>query len=552
MHLLTNLPLKSKFGLMFLVVFLTFTASGIISYRSIKQVQQEWDTYLDEIAIRQTRIMEIQTGFGYGGIIHNFKNYMIYGGDKNIEYYNTFSDTTKMAIDNYLQIKSLKNEERLALETINETLLHYDAAFLKLVEGHANHVSVDTLNSLVQIDDGPALNALHELKTVYTELTLQRNESIKNKIVASLSILLASLAIAISIVILINLIIGNRIVKSVAFLTSNLKAIANGDIGKKNITIYTRDELGEALQAMSEMKHKLREILSMVHETSDNFVNESKHLSQTAQEIAEGAKKQADATEMVSMSVEEMNANMVMNAENAQNTEKISFEASKRIEEGNQTSEIATQSITHIANRIKIINDIAFQTNILALNAAVEAARAGDYGRGFSVVAAEVRKLAERSKLAADEIDQASKTGVEVSVKARKQLEDIVPEILKTVDLVKEISAAAQEQISGAEQINSAIQQLHGITQQNASSSEEMSQRADELLIQARQLKRIVSFFKTKEEPVKNSDLKAKGNLASVKNTGQPIEASQLISDNKLELEPAAKNAAVEKELEMF
>ncbi|QQS51533.1 MAG: HAMP domain-containing protein [Bacteroidota bacterium] len=552
MHLLTNLPLKSKFGLMFLVVFLTFTASGIISYRSIKQVQQEWDTYLDEIAIRQTRIMEIQTGFGYGGIIHNFKNYMIYGGDKNIEYYNTFSDTTKMAIDNYLQIKSLKNEERLALETINETLLHYDATFLKLVEGHANHVSVDTLNSLVQIDDGPALNALHELKTVYTELTLQRNESIKNKIVASLSILLASLAIAISIVILINLIIGNRIVKSVAFLTSNLKAIANGDIGKKNITIYTRDELGEALQAMSEMKHKLREILSMVHETSDNFVNESKHLSQTAQEIAEGAKKQADATEMVSMSVEEMNANMVMNAENAQNTEKISFEASKRIEEGNQTSEIATQSITHIANRIKIINDIAFQTNILALNAAVEAARAGDYGRGFSVVAAEVRKLAERSKLAADEIDQASKTGVEVSVKARKQLEDIVPEILKTVDLVKEISASAQEQISGAEQINSAIQQLHGITQQNASSSEEMSQRADELLIQARQLKRIVSFFKTKEEPVKKSDMKAKGNLASVKNAGQPIEASKIISDNKIELVPAAKNAAVEKELEMF
>lgn len=552
MHLLTNLPLKSKFGLMFLVVFLTFTASGIISYRSIKQVQQEWDTYLDEIAIRQTRIMEIQTGFGYGGIIHNFKNYMIYGGDKNIEYYNTFSDTTKMAIDNYLQIKSLKNEERLALETINETLLHYDAAFLKLVEGHANHVSVDTLNSLVQIDDGPALSALHELKTVYTELTLQRNESIKNKIVASLSILLASLAIAISIVILINLIIGNRIVKSVAFLTSNLKAIANGDIGKKNITIYTRDELGEALQAMSEMKHKLREILSMVHETSDNFVNESKHLSQTAQEIAEGAKKQADSTEMVSMSVEEMNANMVMNAENAQNTEKISFEASKRIEEGNQTSEIATQSITHIANRIKIINDIAFQTNILALNAAVEAARAGDYGRGFSVVAAEVRKLAERSKLAADEIDQASKTGVEVSVKARKQLEDIVPEILKTVDLVKEISAAAQEQISGAEQINSAIQQLHGITQQNASSSEEMSQRADELLIQARQLKRIVSFFKTKEEPVKNSDMKAKGNLASVKNAGQPIEASKIISDNKIELVPDAKNAAVEKELEMF
>ncbi len=552
MHLLTNLSLKSKFGLMYLVVFLTFSASGIISYLSIKQVQQEWDTYLDEIAIRQTRIMEIQTGFGYGGIIHNFKNYMIYGGDKNIEYYNTFSDTTKMAIDNYLQIKSLKNEEREALKTISETLVLYDSTFLKLVEGHTNNADFETLNNLVQINDGPALEALHELKIVYDELTLQRNESIKNKIVASLSILLASLAIAISIVIFINLIIGNRIVKSVAFLTSNLKDIAKGDIGKKNIIIYTHDELGEALQAMSEMKQKLREILSIVHETSDNFVSESKHLSQTAQEIAEGAKKQADATEMVSMSVEEMNANMVMNAENAQNTEKISFEASKRIAEGNQTSEIATKSITHIANRIKIINDIAFQTNILALNAAVEAARAGDYGRGFSVVAAEVRKLAERSKLAADEIDQASKTGVEVSTKARKQLEEIVPEILKTVDLVKEISAAAQEQISGAEQINSAIQQLHGITQQNATSSEEMSQRADELLIQARQLKRIVSFFKTKEESAKTTDTKAKSNITSTIKAGQPVQAYKHISDDKIEIVPSTSNSSMDKELEMF
>jgi methyl-accepting chemotaxis protein len=505
MGILTKLTLKAKFGLMYLVVIITFSLSVIFSYNSINNVKEGWDNYLEEIAVRQSRIMEIQTGFGYGGIIHNYKNYIISGGEKSIEYYNTFSDTTQLALSSYSSVKNISSREREAIKLISETLYQYDDAFEKYRLGYENGLNIDSISKTILIDDSPALVALHELKTIYEELTEEKNEAIKAKISKSRSILLGSLAGAMLIVILINFLIGKRIIKSVAFLTSNLKAIAKGDISKKHIKIYADDELGQALKAMSEMKTKLREILDMVRDTSDNFVIESKDLSQTAQVIAEGANRQAASTEEVSSSIEEMHSNIQHNADNAKQTEQIAMFSANSIKEGSQSSEIATQAMSNITDKIKIVNDIAFQTNLLALNAAVEAARAGEHGKGFSVVAAEVRKLAERSKVAADEIDQASRQGVNVSEKAKEQLAKVVPDMEKTLNLVQEITSASQEQSSGTEQINAAVQQLNAITQQNAASSEEMAIRADELLIQARQMKRIISFFKTGETKVQRA-----------------------------------------------
>lgn len=289
--------------------------------------------------------------------------------------------------------------------------------------------------------------------------------------------------------------------KGVAF----AQDVAKGDLRKK-LDVRQDDEIGLLVNALNTMVFKMREVISDVKTAVDNVAFGSHELSAGSEQLSQGATEQAASAEEASSSVEEMNATIKQNADNAQQTEIIAKQSAKRAEESGKAVYDTLSAMKHIATKISIIEEIARQTNLLALNAAIEAARAGEHGKGFAVVASEVRKLAERSQVAAREISELSSGSVEVAEQAGVMLASLVPDIQKTAELVQEISSASKEQASGTAQINTAIQHLNSIVQHNAGSAEEMASTAGELSSQAEQLRAAISFFRTgQDEPVRKA-----------------------------------------------
>ncbi len=276
-------------------------------------------------------------------------------------------------------------------------------------------------------------------------------------------------------------------------------AEGEGDLTKR-IDNDCTDEVGLLCLATNNFIKKIHDVISNVKTNSEGLSDASNQVNSAAQDLSSGSSEQAASVEETSSSLEQMSATVNQNADSANQTEKMASSAAKQAEKGGEQVTQTVIAMKDIAEKIGIIEDIAYQTNLLALNAAIEAARAGEHGKGFAVVASEVRKLAGRSEIAAGEISKLAKSSVAVAEEAGTLLEEIVPSIRQTADLVQEINASSEEQASGIGEISSAMGQLDTVTQNNAALAEELSATSEEMTAQVQSLADMMSFFTVQGE----------------------------------------------------
>ncbi len=287
-----------------------------------------------------------------------------------------------------------------------------------------------------------------------------------------------------------------RSIKSLDESIGRVETVAAGNLTVKVKKSTKNNELSRLNNAILKLVEYLQSTINEINTNSEHLFSATQQLRVSSSKLSEGAGRQASSTEEVSSTMKEIQVNIEQNTENSKRTLLKSQKVQQNVlEVGNKSGNVVEANI-FINEKVAIIKEIAHQTNILALNAAVEAARAGEQGKGFAVVAGEVRKLAERSREAAEEIVNLSENTKKLSEEAGKSLLDIIPEIEETTQLVKDITSASIEQTSGTEQVNNSINQLNQLAQQNASTSEELATTSEELTAQAERLKKVIEYFK--------------------------------------------------------
>jgi methyl-accepting chemotaxis protein len=425
-----------------------------------------------------------------------------------------------------MQMAQYEREMQQLLETINQGLSRYEA-LIRLDEERRlydtftrdwkhyllEHEKVIALSRASQQEAARALynersrpaysaaiGSLEELVVVLQKASKKASDYSDATHALARGWILSAMGVSLVLGLLLSVLIARVISRPLNEAVQAADRIAEGDLTVR-ITSETQDEAGRLLAALQRMVQKLAQVIGEVREGASALASASAQVSASSQSLSQGTSEQASSVEETTSSLEQMTASITQNRGHGRQMEQMAVQGAKDAEEGGRAVKETVAAMGSIAEKISIIEEIAYQTNLLALNAAIEAARAGEHGKGFAVVATEVRKLAERSRTAAKEISGLATGSVKVATRSGQLLEELVPSIRKTADLVQEVVAASAEQTSGVTQMNKAMQHVDQVTQRNASASEELASTAEELSSQAEALSQLVSFFRMVEGP---------------------------------------------------
>jgi methyl-accepting chemotaxis protein len=350
--------------------------------------------------------------------------------------------------------------------------------------------------STVIIAAGNSVKALAKLIDTQNALGEAKRSQVNAEASASLQTIILLLILAIGVGFLFAFLGTRSVTVPISVMLGHFVEMTQGDLARR-ISVQSSDEIGQIGLSVNKFLDKLEKIISEVKGGAGSIASAAQQVSSSSSALSQGTSEQAASTEETTSSLEEMSASITQNSDNSKHMEQAASKGAREAEDSAKAVKQTVDAMKAITDKINIIDEIAYQTNLLALNAAIEAARAGEHGKGFAVVATEVRKLAERSQAAAKEISGLASSSVEVAERSGALLDELVPSILKTADLVQEVASASREQASGVNQINRAMAQVDQVTQRNASAAEELSSTAEEMASQADALAQLMAFFKT-------------------------------------------------------
>src|SRR5512133_1459046 len=505
-HQMRNLAIGVRLALGFMVVLVITLAVAATGYWGVESVADKTDEILGGAA-KANQLAEEMAKHSLG-LRRSEKDFLLSigasdeDGAKALRSWAAEQEALKKAA-NELKAVATGEGDQQDVDAMARDLVTYDAAMSKL-QGSVKAGEVTT--------PGQGNDALAPVKDAVRDLA-ERADTLAARHVAEMSeqdqviegtrgsvrtTMIVILLVGVLFGIAVSFYITQSITGPIAVVVGVVEKMAAGDL-RESPTVDRADETGRLLQAVKTMVEKLGEVIGEVRGGAEALTAASSQVSATSQNLSQGTGEQAASVEETTSSLEEMSASITQNAENSRQTEQMANEGARNADESGKAVNETVGAMKSIAEKISIIEEIAYQTNLLALNAAIEAARAGEHGRGFAVVATEVRKLAERAQKAAEESGELAGTSVKVAEKSGVLIAELVPAIRKTADLVQEVAAASQEQSAGVSQVSKAMATVDQVTQRNSSAAEELSSPAEEMSSQAEALLQIIGFFQVRE-----------------------------------------------------
>ncbi|QRN98309.1 methyl-accepting chemotaxis protein [Archangium violaceum] len=499
--MLENLTISRKLQLGFgvLVALLVAAIWGAFSF-FMMLVGYDWYYRSHEVRIelRSMGIAHIDTE-------RRVQEYLLTGNESILE---PLAQRKNTFLKSHAQVKKLVGDNASEQEQLQQMLDQYQQQFLPHIEHlqqlrrdvDAGRVPMQAIVDYLKQGKGQRLlNDLYGLAESISQSEIaerQRLEEISDAQVQSVKqMLVTGGVVGPLLAVLLAWMLSRSIVRPLQGAMDLTGKLASGDL-THSIEVRGRDETARMMVGLREMVQRFNSVLGEVRGAVGSLSGASGQVAAAAQALSQGTSTQAASVEETTTSLSQLSASISQNAETSKLLEGMAVQGATDAEESGLAVNETVEAMAAIAERIGIVEEIAYQTNLLALNAAVEAARAGEHGRGFAVVASEVRKLAERSQKAAKEIGGLASSSVKVAERSGMLLKQLVPSIRKTAQLVQQVAAVSREQASGVMQMNRAMVQVDQVTQRNASAAEELSSTAEELAAQAESLQQMMTFFR--------------------------------------------------------